>query len=69
MAKKKYIYSWDEIPLVVDPAYIAILLGCTTDLICKMLRNGKIKGFKVGDLWRVKKEDLKDFMEGGTANA
>lgn len=67
--KKKCVYSWDEIPLVVDPAYIAMLLGCTNDLICKLLRAGKIKGFKVGDMWRVKRDDLKTFMEGRETNA
>lgn len=69
MAKKKYVYTWEEIPYVIDPPYAAFLLGCTTAMIRKLCRDGILKGFKVGDMWRIKKEDLKDFMEGGTANA
>ena len=30
--------------------------------LLKLLHNGTIKGFKVGNRWRIKKEDLLEFM-------
>lgn len=62
---KKYIYSWDEVPIVVDPPYVAWLLGCSTENVRKMCQFGKIKAFKVGDkMWRIRKDDLIAYTMG-----
>ena len=55
---KGYIYNWDEVPIIVDPYYVAELLSCSVDLIYKDCRRGKLKAFKVGDLWRIRKDSL-----------
>lgn len=55
---KDYIYKWDSVPIIVDAAYVAQLLGCEVKLIWKECRNGKLKAFKVGDMWRINKDDL-----------
>lgn len=34
---KGYIYNWDEIPIIVDPYYVADLLKCSVDLIYKAI--------------------------------
>lgn len=67
--KKKYIYSWDEIPYIIDPPYAGVVLGCTGATIRRLLREGKLKGFRVGEMWRIKRDDLKAYMERGETNA
>lgn len=64
MKKKNKIASYDEIPLIVDCGYVAMLLGCSLNLVYKLCDEGEIKAFKVGKLWRIKREDLKKFIDG-----
>ena len=47
----------------VDEA--AIKMGVTRSQIMRAIRNGKVPGFKVGNSYRIGKEDLKRFMAGG----
>ena len=61
---KGYIYNWDEIPIIVAPYYVADLLKCSVDLIYKDCRKGKLKAFKVGDLWRIRKDSLIAYTQG-----
>ena len=62
---KDCTYKWDAVPLFVDPYYVAELFGCTVKLIQKECREGKIKAFKVGDMWRICKDDLIAYTKGG----
>lgn len=59
--KKKYIYSWDDVPVVVDPPYAGVLLGCTGATIRRLCREGELKGFKVGEMWRIRKDVLIEY--------
>lgn len=52
------IYNWDDVPIVIDPPYAARLLGCSVQLIRKNCQSGKIPAFKIGDMWRIRKEDI-----------
>lgn len=61
--RTKFITNWDEVPIVVDLAYISVLLGISNEYARQLVRDGIIKAFKVGKLWRIKKEDLKSFIE------
>lgn len=67
MKRKEYVYNWEEVPIIVDVAYVCILLGVTADTVQKLLRNGTLKGFKVGRDWRVKKSDIMAFFEEQSA--
>jgi excisionase family DNA binding protein len=60
--KSKYPTSWDDVPLVVDIPYIAVMLGLSNERIRQLLANGTIKGFKIDKIWRVNKADLKVFL-------
>lgn len=55
---KGYIYNWDEVPLIIDLPYAARLLGCSVQLIRKNCQDGKIPAFKIGAMWRIRKEDM-----------
>lgn len=63
---KKLIYSWDEIPLILDIAYLTTLLGCSREKIRMECQSGRLPAFKIGDMWRVRKDDLIAFTKGET---
>ena len=58
MRKNKYVYSWDEVPIVVDIPYVAWVLGVTPETVRKECQRGNLKAFKVGEMWRIRKDDL-----------
>ena len=61
--------NWDDIPIIMDAPMAADILGIHQAVLRKMfLRTGKIKAFRVGHLWRIKKEDLREFIENGGEN-
>lgn len=59
----KFITNWNEVPLVVDLAYVSRLLGISNKYARQLVVSGKIAGFKVGKYWRIKKETLKIYVE------
>ena len=48
---------------IYTPEEIAEILKVEPDTIRRYLRDGKLKGFKVGNHWRIKEEDLQEFIE------
>ncbi len=63
MKKKRpdFVYHWDNLPVVLDPPYAAHLLGCSTSLIRKMCQAGDLPAVKIGDMWRIPRDKLKEF--------
>ena len=47
---------------VYTPAEVADILKVSVETVKRHLREGTLKGFKVGTRWRVKESDLKEFM-------
>jgi excisionase family DNA binding protein len=41
---------------------VAFFLRVTPEGMRKMLRDGKIKGFLVGQEWRIRRQDVHDFV-------
>lgn len=67
MSKKKnqdYIYNWDAVPLIVDIPYLMRLLGCSREKVRMECQSGRLPAFKVGDMWRVRKDDLIAYTKG-----
>lgn len=62
MTRTKYVYRWDDVPVIVDLPYAAILLGVSIECLKKWAQSGKIPAFKIGKLWRINKSDLMDFI-------
>lgn len=50
-------------PKLLTPAQIAEALQLTESTITRWLRNGRLRGFKVGKDWRVSPADLEAFLE------
>jgi excisionase family DNA binding protein len=53
---------------VYTPEQVAEHLQVSLRTVMDYLRAGKLKGFKVGRLWRIKASDLQAFMEDAPQN-
>lgn len=42
-------------------------LNVSTATVTALLRSGKLRGIKVGKLWRIRERDLAEFVEQGGA--
>lgn len=47
---------------IYTPEEVAELLKLKKATIQRHIRNGELKAFKVGRFWRIKEQDLKEFM-------
>lgn len=57
---KKYT-NWDEVPLFLSVEDVCILWELSDKTILNMLNSGSLKGFKVGDRWRIPKESVQNY--------
>ena len=48
---------------VYTPREVAEILGVSVFTVQELLRDGKLKGFKITSRWRVSAEELKNFMK------
>jgi len=51
-----------EIKKLLRPEEVAELLGVSRRTIVRWLKEGRLKGVRVGRLWRVREEDLDAFL-------
>lgn len=59
----KIIRSWGRVPVIFDLEYAACLVGSTKSNLKYLSQNSRFPAFKVGRVWRVKKEDLIAWIE------
>lgn len=62
MKKKEPVVGWEQVPIVVDLPYVAVVLGANPEVVRRYLASGVIKGFKVGREWRILKTELMAFV-------
>ena len=55
-----YMRRWRN---AVNSKRVAEKLKVSEQTVLRWLRNGKLKGVKAGRLWRVKEEDLREFIK------
>lgn len=60
---KNLVYNWDTVPVVVDPRYVAIIMGCSEDKVRKECQSGKLPAFKFGGMWRIRKDVLEAYTK------
>ena len=61
--KRTLIYDWSHVPIIMDVAYVANLLGLTYEYTRRMCKRGEIPAYKVGEQsWRINKSDLMKFV-------
>lgn len=66
MQKAKQIYSYDELPVIMDITLAALLLGYDEEYLTKMARQKKFPAFQPFDKgggWRIHKEDLLSWLQ------
>lgn len=61
---KNRVYNWDEVPAIIDIPYAMMLLGCSRETIRRECQNGGLPAFKVGDMWRIRKDALEAYTKG-----
>lgn len=61
MKKTEAFSTWDEVPVVINVPYVAMILKTSQDVVRKHLAAGELRGFKVGREWRINKEELQRF--------
>lgn len=54
----------EELPLIMTFAEVQELLLISRHTLMKLLSQNKLRGFKVGRQWRVKKEELLRYISG-----
>lgn len=59
----KIICNWGRVPIIFDLDYAACIAGSTKGNLKYLAQNKRFPAFKVGRLWRVKKEDLMAWIE------
>lgn len=52
-----------QLPTVCTPVEAGRLLRCTPEYVTRMASVGAIRGFKLGNRWRFRKEDLLDYLD------
>ena len=57
---KKYV-DWADVPLFLSVEDVCILWELSDKTILNMLNSGSLKGFKVGDRWRIPKENVQNY--------
>ncbi len=65
------VLSWDQVPVICTCADVAKLFHCTVEKVQRMAQAGDIPAFRLGQEWRLRKEDVMAYIEGqimGKAN-
>lgn len=62
MTYKKVFTSWDDIPIVFDLPYVAVILGVCPETARRLVQKGTIKAIKVENQWRINKQDLMCYL-------
>ena len=60
--KRTLIYDWSHVPIIMDVAYVANLLGITYECARRMCKSGQLPAHKVGEAWRINKSELMKFV-------
>jgi excisionase family DNA binding protein len=58
--------EWAELPPVLNTTQVSKLLDVHINTVSNLLERGDLKGFKVGRVWRVHRDDLLKYV--GLAN-
>jgi excisionase family DNA binding protein len=63
--KTSFITSLDQVPVVVDVAYVAQLLQINQKTVERCCREGRIRATKIARQWRIPKAEVERICEGG----
>lgn len=69
MRKPKRFTSWDDVPIILDVATTALILGMPYETVRKLVQGGAIRASKVGTLWRITKKSLMEYLGAAESKA
>ena len=64
-----YNYNWEDsldresVNQYLTPREVMDLLYIGKNTLYQLLNSGQLKGFRIGKLWRIRREALRDFVE------
>lgn len=58
----RVIHSVDELPVICDAAEAGLLLRITPERVCRMAKDGILKGAKQGQRWIFRRDDLVSYL-------
>ena len=58
---RRVIYSIDELPAYCDCCDVGLYLRVNPEAVARMAREGVLRGAKIGQSWRFRKEDILDY--------
>jgi len=61
MPRQNLVTDWSSVPVIVDLIYASRIIGVTPSYLRGLCRKKEFPGFKIGNQWRIYKEDLQDF--------
>lgn len=59
----KRVTSIDELPAICTPADAGLLIGFAPEYVSRLAAAGVIRAFKLGGRWRIRRDDLKAFID------
>ena len=67
--ERKTIHSIEELPVICTTVEVGQLLRCTPEYVSRLASFQIISGFKVGNRWRFRREDVMAYVERLTTGA
>lgn len=64
--QRRFYTNWNLAPALLTTEQAGMLLQMTPEHVKRLCARGDLPAQKIGKLWRVDKERLKAWMEGGT---
>lgn len=56
--RTKYVTDWDTVPVLVDAAMVAIIMGVNVQQVYRWAETGALPSVKIGSTVRFRKSDL-----------
>jgi|LSQX01.3.fsa_nt_gb excisionase family DNA binding protein len=53
-----HVTDWNDVPVLLDLPYAARIVGMSAEYIKRLSNAGKFPAVKVGNSWRVNRDDL-----------
>lgn len=59
----QYIRNWEDVPLYMDLSTAGEIVGLNPNYLSILARKHKFPAFKIGDSWRVDRDELLCYIE------
>lgn len=62
MKYTSHVTDWNDVPVLLDLPYAARIVGMSAEYVKRLSIAGKFPAVKVGNSWRVNRDDLMAFV-------